>query len=109
MTEQEIIQDRYREDIASVAPAENDALSRIMFAASQRNHYTGPSMAECIEQFANACGKDGKTMGQLAEALRLPLGTLKGHARKAQQAGAVRKVQAHQGAVATFYDARNEG
>ena len=91
------------------ARAENERLSRIMFAASQRNHYTGPPMAECIERFANACGKDGKTMAQLSEILGLPVGTLKGHSRKAQQAGAVRKVQAHQGAIATFYDARGEG
>jgi DNA-binding MarR family transcriptional regulator len=104
-----IDQDQFREAMAKVAPAENAAMRRIMFAASQRNRYTGPPMAECIERFAHACGKDGKTMVQLAEELRLPVGTLKGHARKAQQAGAVRKVQAHQGAIATFYDARGEG
>jgi len=104
-----IDQDQFREAMAKIAAAENAAMRRVVFGETQRNHYTGPSMAECIEQFANACGKDGKTMAQLAEALRLPLGTLKGHAKKTQQAGAVRKVQAHNGAVATFYDAGGEG
>ena len=104
-----IDQDQFREDMAKVAPAENAAMRRVVFGETQRNRYTGPSMAECIERFANACGKEGKTMAQLSEALRLPVGTLKGHSRKAQQAGAVRKVQAHQGAIATFYDARGEG
>jgi len=94
--------------MAKVAPAENAAMRRVVFGETQRNHYTGPSMAECIERFANACGKDGKTMVQLEVLLGINYQTLKGHSRKAQAVGAVRKVQAHQGAPATFYDARGQ-
>jgi len=94
--------------MAQAARAENDAMQQISFGQVQRNHYTGPSMEECIEQFANACGTDGKTMVQLEVLLGINYQTLKGHSRNAQAAGAVRKVQAHKGAPATFYDARGQ-
>ena len=102
-----LTEEAFGKAMAQVARAENDAMQQIS-GQVQRNHYTGPSMEECIEQFANACGTEGKTMAQLEVLLGINYQTLKGHSCNAQAAGAVRKVQAHQGAPATFYDARGE-
>jgi len=101
-------EDTYRENMAAVAPIENEEMRRIMGGSATRGHVLGLPMDERADAFAAFCGSRGATVAQAAEALGFTLSTVKTHARKAMQTGKVRKVQASHNAVAVYYDARQE-
>ena len=106
MAEQIRNEDELREAMAAVAVIENDRLDRIMGGSATRGHVLGLPMDERTDAFAAFCGSQGATIVQAAKALRLPVSTIKTHARKAMQTGKVRKVQSSQNAIAIYYDAR---